>query len=114
MVRNYILILLLTIAAGGWALNHCEAAFGAQATKTTEGRIVAIDTFKSIITVKSLVQYPNIAYKEILLFVGPDAKMMKSSNVLSIFDLNIGNSVTVKYIEEPIIPDTLVSMIIST
>jgi len=113
MGRNYIFILVLVIVTGGWILHHYESVSGAQAFMTTEGKIVAIDTFKSIITVKSLVQYPNLAYKETLLFVAPNSKIMKGGSVLSIFDLTIGSPVTVKYVEEPVIPDTLVSMSIN-
>lgn len=113
MSRNYILILVLTIATGWWALNRCEAAFGAQITIAVEGKVSAIDTFKSTITVKSLALYPVITYKEVLLFVAPNSKIIRGGSDLSIFDLTMGCPVSVKYIEEPVAPNTLVSMTVT-
>ena len=113
MVKNVILILVLTIAVGGSALNHCEVCFGAQTILAAEGKIDAIDTFKSTVTVKSLALYPTITYKEIPLFVASNSKIMKHGSVLSIFDLTMGAPVVVKYIDEPVAPNTLVSMTIT-
>lgn len=113
MIRAYSIIIMLAIAAGGWALNYCETAFGAQAIIAVEGKISAIDTFKSTVTIKSLAVYPIITYKENLLFVAPNSKIMKSGNVLSIFDLTMGCPVSAKYIEESVAPNTLVSMTVT-
>ncbi|MFH1552723.1 MAG: hypothetical protein ABID83_03700 [Candidatus Omnitrophota bacterium] len=113
MVKNVILVLVLTISAGALALNHCEVCFGAQTILAAKGKIAAIDTFKSTITVKSLALYPTITYSEIPLFVASNSKIMKLGNVLSIFDLTMGAPVAVNYIEGPVAPHTLVSMTIT-
>ncbi|MBU0881039.1 MAG: hypothetical protein KJ584_05290 [Candidatus Omnitrophica bacterium] len=113
MMRNFILILVLTIAAGGLALNHCEVCLGAQTVLAAEGKIDAIDTFKSTVTVKSLALYPTITYREIPLFVASNSKIMKHGSVLSIFDLTMGAPVAVEYIKESGAPNTLVNMTIT-
>jgi hypothetical protein len=72
-----------------------------------EGKINAIDTFKSTVTVKSLLVYPLITYRDITLFVGPNTKIMRLGSAISIFDLTMGAPVNVKYAEKDDLSDAL-------
>lgn len=67
---------------------------------TTEGRISGIDTFRSIVTVKSLALRPIIEYHEINLFVGPKTKVTHKGATADIFDLLKGSPVRVKYVDK--------------
>lgn len=107
MIKDHILILALVIATGGWSLCCCDFVFGDQAFMTIEGRIAAIDTFKSTVTVKALFTRPIITHKNITLFIGPKTKILISGSAVSIFDLTVGGEVDVKYVEKEDIPEAL-------
>ena len=82
-------------------------AFGQQNIRTAEGRINAIDTFKSTVSVKSLMAYPLIKYNDVTLFVGPNTKITRLGSAMSIFDLTMGAPVDIKYAEKDDISDAL-------
>jgi hypothetical protein len=113
VTRSFISVLVLLIGVAQATPCFCETRRYDQAVKSAEGKINAIDTFKSSIVVKSFIYYPIITYKEVLLFVKPGAKMMKGGSDISIFDLTIGSPVDVKYVEEEAPPDTLVSLYVT-
>lgn len=82
-------------------------SFAQKNIHAAEGRISAIDTFKSTVTVKSLMVYPVIIYKDVTLFVGPNTKMMRLGSAISIFDLTMGCPVNIEYADKVDIPEAL-------
>lgn len=78
-----------------------------QNIRAMEGKINAIDTFKSTVTIKSLMVYPLITYRDVTLFVGPNTKIMRLGSAISIFDLTMGAPVTVKYAEKDDLSDAI-------
>ena len=90
----------------------CPDSLNGQSTHDVEGKISAIDTFKSIIIVKSLSLHPIIAYKDVTLFVGPDTKIMRKGSAISIFDIAMGNPVNVKYADKESTPEALLITVI--
>jgi hypothetical protein len=99
------LILVFGISISSLGLS--KDALGQQNIQTAEGRINAIDTFKSTVTVKSLLVHPIITYKDVTLFVGPNTKITRQGGVISIFDLTMGAPVSVRYAEKEDVSDAL-------
>jgi len=97
MIRGCAAILILAFGILISFSCHAEDNFDGQNIFAAEGKISAIDTFKSTVTVKSLILYPVIKYKEVNLFISPSTKIMNKSGPISIFDLIMGNPVEVKY-----------------
>ena len=97
MIRGCIVALIL--ALGILISSPCcpKDSFDKQNIHAAEGRISAIDTFKSTVTVKSLMFDPIITYNDVTLFIGPNTKIVSKGSVISIFDLVMGNLVNVKY-----------------
>ena len=99
MIRGCIVTLILGL--GILAASTCcpEDSYDIYAV---EGRISAIDTFKSTISVKSLITYPVITYNVVTFFIGPDTTITRKDNssINSIFDLVMGNLVNIKYVNK--------------
>ena len=107
MIRGGIGALILVaviLMSSAYCLNDGLAQ---QNIRAAEGRIYAIDTFKSTITVRSLLFDPVIVYKNVTLFVGPNTKMMRLGSAISIFDLTMGSPVNVKYADNGDTPEAL-------
>ena len=107
MIRDWIITLIL--ASGILISSFCYTgdSFGAQTIRVVEGKISAIDTFKSTVTVKFLIISPVIVYNEIIIFIGPNTKIMRSGSTMNIFDLGVSNTINVKYIEKDSGPEAL-------
>ena len=107
MIRGFIVTSVLAfgiLIASPYIPND---AFGQQNIRSAEGRINAIDTFKSTVGVKSLIAYPLIKYNSVTLFVGPNTKIMRQGSAISIFDLTMGAPVNIKYAEKDDVSDAL-------
>ena len=90
MIRGCIAALILVLVILISSLCCLKDSFAQQNIQTAEGRISAIDTFKSTITVKSLLIHPIITYKDVVLFVGPNTKITRQGSAINIFDLTMG------------------------
>jgi len=112
MIRGCIVTLIL--AFGIFISSPCcpTDSSDEQSIYVAEGRISAIDTFKSTVTVKSLIAYPIIKYNEVTLFVGPDTKIIYKGGAMSIFDFVMGNLVNAKYAGKDDILEALLITII--
>ncbi len=102
MIRACIITLILAIGMLIFS-RYCPADSSEnQNVYIVAGKLYAIDTFKSTVTIKSLITYPVIAYNIATFFVGPDTTIMRKDNVSinSIFDLVMGNLVNIKYINK--------------
>ena len=97
MIKRRMGALILMFAILTSSSCYAKDDFDGQDIFAAEGKISAIDTFKSTVTVKSLMLYPVIKYKEVNLFISPSTKIMNKSGPISIFDLIMGNPVEVKY-----------------
>jgi hypothetical protein len=80
-----------------------------QVIYVVSGKISAIDTFKSTITVKSFMSQPVIKYINVDIFIGPDTKIMRKNNISisSIFDLVMGNVINVRFYYKDTVPQAL-------
>ena len=107
MFRGCIVKLILVFGILTAFFCYPKDSFAQQDIQTVEGRLSAIDTFKSTITVKSLLLDPIIVYKDVTLFVGPDTKLMRQGDTISIFDLTMGSPVSVKYVDKIDTPEAL-------
>lgn len=114
-MRNFIFVLILAAAMMTALPFFCETGYGSgdKTVVCAEGKILEVDTFRSIVTVRIPVYYPAITRKDVALFVKPGAKIMKGRSELSIFDLVDGTPVSVKYIDELEPPSTLLSLAVT-
>ena len=94
MIINRIAVLVLAFGALISSPCYSETAYA------VEGRISGIDTFRSIVTVKTLSHAPVIAYSEVDLFVGPKTKITHKGDTASIFDLLKGSPVRARYVDK--------------
>lgn len=97
MIRCYIVILIL--ALGILISSPCYGG-DTRDIYAVEGRISAIDTFRSTIIVKSLVVYPVIKHSEATFFIGPDTEIKRSGSAMSIFDLCMGSTVNIRCVRK--------------
>lgn len=94
------------VILGMMAVTPCDCQ-EARAMKVAEGDISAVDTFNSTITVKTLKYYPNLAYEEMMFSVPAGMQFVKGTETIDIFDLNVGDHVTVKYYDDPVLPKVI-------
>ncbi len=100
MIKYCTVVLILILVTLTHSTCYSADSFDEQDIGTAEGRISAIDTFKSTITVKSLMSYPVIAYNDIALLIGPNTKIMRSGSAISIFDITMGSHANVRYVDK--------------
>ena len=111
MNRSIVLSLSLILALGILIFSpRCPAdSSDGQDIYVVAGKISVIDTFRSTITVKSLVIHPVISYTNVDILIKPDTKITRKDNISinSIFDLVIGNLVNVRYVYRDDVPEAL-------
>ncbi|MCX5678961.1 MAG: hypothetical protein NTY76_07665 [Candidatus Omnitrophica bacterium] len=107
MLRGCIVILILTFGILIFSPSCPKDSLAQQNIRAVEGKIYAIDTFKSTVTVKSLMLAPVIKYSDVTLFVGPNTKIKRLGSDISIFDLTMGCPVNVQYADKVGTPEAL-------
>ena len=95
-----ILLIVFFVMLGMIAVTPCDCQ-ETGAVKVADGDIAAVDTFNSTITVRTLKYYPNLAYEEMIFSVPAGMQFVKREETIDIFDLNVGDHVTIRYYEGP-------------
>jgi hypothetical protein len=107
MIKHCVVALMFVF--GILAVSSCcfGGSLDEQNIYSAEGKISAIDTFRSTVIVKSLLIYPVIKYQDVTLFVGPNTKITSPDGSIDIFDFTIGTPVNVKYVNKNDVSEAL-------
>lgn len=100
MIRACISILILVFVMSTPYSCYSKDSFDEEYVYTAEGKISAIDTFRSTINVKVLTLQPVLRHNDITLFIGPNTKMMYKGSAISIFDFTMGSPVNITYVNK--------------
>ncbi|MBL7158513.1 MAG: hypothetical protein ISS91_03300 [Candidatus Omnitrophica bacterium] len=96
ILGSLLAICICAIFITGASASYCQERIATNQLISINGRITEIDTFNSVISVKWQ-GYDAINYNTTLFTIPEGMRFSKGTEIVDIFDLNIGDPVTIEY-----------------